>query len=208
MFDIGFETSWLENSCGVTKLYCYSLLGYQERVEWRLIKAISVNKNIISFNILISIRNLCQVSLINRVRRQPIRLNFPFFVIRSVVKHLKASRRRENYRLISLAKKQFITTMSCFFKNTGCRTVPRRKHCHEFLNGFKVRFHIQLIALYRLLNWIPFSQMCLYARNNIGLRVYHFKYVVLKGLKHEHMKQNPLPAVHRYNSSIINLFFI
>ena len=30
MFDIGFETSRLEKSCGVTKLYCYSLLGYQE----------------------------------------------------------------------------------------------------------------------------------------------------------------------------------
>ena len=163
-----------------------------------------------------AIRNLCLVSLINLVRRQPIRLNFPFFVIRSVVKHLKASRRGENYRLISLAKKQFITTMSCFIKNTGCLTVPRWKHCHEFLNGFKLRFHIQLIALYRLLNWIPFSQMCLYARNNIGLRVYHFKYVVLKRFKfiiiidkkHEHMKQNPLPAVHRYNLSIINLFFI
>ena len=56
------------------------------------------SKHKTSFNILISIGNLCQVSLINRVPRQPIRLNFPFFVIRWVVKHLRASRRRENYR--------------------------------------------------------------------------------------------------------------
>lgn len=77
-----------------------------------------------------------------------------------------------------------------------------------FKRPVELGFHNQLIAAYRLLNWIPFPQMCLYARNNIGLRVYHFKYVVLKRLKHEHVKQNPLPAVHRYNLSIINLFFI